>query len=174
MSDTVIIWLVWALVLFWATGAYNRMVRLRSQAISAYAALDAQFSAYVALVQNGFVTHAGDGLGGCEGLIGAATQFDGSLRAARGHPLDALTMRALGAAHEVLVRSWVRLHETPADLAGAPLPETLLAQWQQITVNVERARAEFNLRVQAYNHAIRQFPTRVLAWLFGFKAAHEI
>jgi hypothetical protein len=28
--------------------------------------------------------------------------------------------------------------------------------------------------VQAYNRAIRQFPARVLAWLFGFKAAHEI
>lgn len=172
MSDSVIIWLAWALLLFWATGAYNRLVRLRSQAIAAYAELDTQFSAYVALVQGRFVDHVLEA--GGEGLLGAATQFDGSLKAARAHPLDAMSMRALAAAHEVLELSWRRWHEAPADLAGAPLPETLLLQWQQITQNVERTRAEFNQRVQAYNRAIRQFPALVLAWLFGFKGAHEI
>lgn len=172
MSDSVIIWLAWALVLFWATGAYNRLVRLRSQAITAYAELDTQFSAYVTLVQNSFVAYASEG--GCEGLIGAASQFDGSLKAARAHPLDGMSMRALAAAHAVLERSWTRWHEEPADLAGAPLPEALLLQWQQITLNVERTRAEFNQRVLAYNRAIRQFPARLLAWLFGFKGAHEI
>lgn len=174
MSGSVIIWLVWAIALFWATGAYNRLVRLRAQAIAAFAELDEQFCAYVTLVQNGVAANTDEGAGVCEGLIGAAAQFDGSLKAARGHPLDAMAMRALASAHEVLRLSWARLRDEPGDLAGAPLPETLFAQWQQVAINVERTRADFNQRVQTYNQAIRQFPARLLAWLFGFKAAHEI
>lgn len=174
MSGSIIIWLAWAIALFWATGAYNRLVRLRAQAIGAFAELDAQFCSYVALVRHNFADNTAEGAAVYEGLLGAVTQFDGSLKAARGHPLDAMTMRALAAAHEVLSLSWARLRNEPGDLAGAPLPETLFAQWQQVALNVERTRAEFNQRVQAYNQAIRQFPARVLAWLFGFKAAHEI
>jgi LemA protein len=172
MSGSVILWLAWAIALFWATGAYNRLVRLRAQVIRAFAALDEQFRDGLALVQRNFASGQDEIHGLVEGLLGAAVQFDGSLKAARGHPLDAMRMQALTAAHEVLEQSWRRLREEPGDLAGGPLPEALLTQWQHATINIERSRAEFNQRVEAYNRGIRQFPARVLAWALGFKPAH--
>jgi LemA protein len=172
MSGSVILWLAWALALFWATGAYNRLVRLRGQIIRAFAALDEQFLEALALVQRNFVASQNEVHGLVDGLIGAAAQLDGSLKARRGHPLSALHMQALAAAYEVLLLSWRRLCEDPGDLAGAPLPEALLTQWQHAMINVERSRAEFNQRVHTYNHAIAQFPARLLAWALGFKPAH--
>lgn len=172
MSDSIILWLAWAIALFWATGAYNRLVRLRAKVIRAFAALDEQLRASLMLVQSNFVTSQNEVHGLVDGLIGAATQLDSSLKAARGHPLNALHMQALAAAHEVLLLSWRRLCEEPGDLAGAPLPEALLTQWQHAMINVERSRTEFNQQVQVYNHAIRQFPARLLAWALAFKPAH--
>lgn len=174
MSGSVTIWITCAVVLFWAIGAYNRLVRLRAQAITAFAALEDQFRHYVALVQRSFPALADDSLAARAGLVGAAQQFESSLRAARAHPLDAMAMRALETAHGALAASWLRLREAPPDLAGSPLPQTLQQQWEHITMAADLAKAEFDRYVQAYNEAIAQFPARLLAWLFGFKPAHLI
>lgn len=174
MNGSVIIWIAWAVVLFWAIGAYNRLVRLRSQAIAAFAALDDQFRHYVSLVQLSFPITPDDLVSTRAGLAAAAQQFESSLRAARAHPLDALAMRALETAYEALNASWLRLRNEPPDLAGPPLPETLQQQWAHITMVAEIAKTDFGRHVQIYNEAIVQFPARLLAWLFGFKPAHII
>jgi hypothetical protein len=83
-------------------------------------------------------------------------------------------MRALQTAHETLFMAWARLRDAPPDLAGEALPTVLLQQWGRITLHADKARNEFNLQVQAYNAAIQQFPAHLLAWLFGYKAAHTI
>ena len=44
------LWIFLALVLFWAVGAYNRLVRLRSTAIQAFGALDAHLMRWVAML----------------------------------------------------------------------------------------------------------------------------
>lgn len=174
MSGSVSFWIVSAVVLFWAIGAYNRLVRLRSKAIAAFAALDEQFRLYVTLVHGNFPVVSDDTVTARAGLAGAAQQFDTSLRDARRHPLDAMAMRALETAYETLGSSWVRLCNEPPDLAGAPLPETLRQQWEHIVSNADRMKAEFNQHVQAYNEAIVQFPAGLLAGLFGFKPAYLI
>ena len=164
-----------ALWLFWAVGAYNRLVRLRSQAISAFVPLEMQFAQYVTLVQNGFALPSETETQGLRaGMLAAARQFESSLKAARAHPLDALAMRALETAHLALCDYWTRLRNDPPDLAGEPLPAVLQQQWAHITVQAEIARDEFNRHVEAYNAAIVQFPAYVLARLFGFRAAHTI
>ena len=43
-------WIVAAVALFWAVGAYNRLVRLRSDANAAFAALEAELTKQVKLV----------------------------------------------------------------------------------------------------------------------------
>jgi LemA protein len=175
MSISVVIWLVWAVVLFWAVGAYNRLVRLRSQAIAAFAPLEMQFSQYVTLVQGSFsLSGEAEEAGLRAGMLAAARQFESSLKAARAHPLDALAMRALETAHVALSVSWARLRDEPPDLAGEPLPAVLQQQWAHIALQTDTARAEFNRQVQAYNEAIVLFPAHLLAWLFGFKPAHTI
>jgi len=186
MSDFVILWIVLAVLLFWSIGAYNRLVRLRAQAIAAFAAVDEQFTQYVTLVQTHFPSIGASSLqgpaghGGGEiplawtGLGGAAAQFEASLKEARAQPLDALAMSALGSAHEIFCLSWARVQNEPHDLAGSPLPDTLQLQWERISLYASRAGLEFNRPVAAYNAAIAQFPARLLAWVFGFKPAKTI
>jgi LemA protein len=175
MNVSVAIWVVWAVVLFWAVGAYNRLMRLRAQAITAFAPLELQLAQYVTLVQAGFALPTdAEEAGPRVGMLAAARQFDSSLRAARAHPLDALALRALETAQAALYESWARLREAPPDLAGEPLPAALQQQWAHITLQADHARIEFNRQIEAYNEAIMQFPARVLAWLFSFKAAHTL
>lgn len=175
MSDSVTIWIIAAVLLFWAVGAYKRLVRLRSQAIAAFVPLDAQFAHYAALVHGSFASiHDGGGPAAQAGLVGAALQLESSMKVARAQPLDVPVMRALETAHEALCASWARVRNEPPDLAGAPLPEALQLQWEHIARDAGNARAEFNRRVRDYNAAIRQFPAGLLAGLFGFSPAHEI
>jgi LemA protein len=53
--------------------------------------------------------------------------------------------------------------------AGTTLPE-LRSKLATIDTTLAFARGQFNESVEVYNHAIRQFPTRLLAGLFGFRA----
>ena len=175
MSDSVAVWLVCAVLLFWAVGAYKRLLRLRAQAIAAFAPLEAQFAHYAALVHNSFAAiHHDDGPAARAGLVGAALQLESSMKVARARPLDVLVMRALETAHEALCASWARVRNEPPDLAGGPLPQALQLQWEHIALNAGQARAEFNQHVQVYNAAVRQFPAALLARLFGFRPAHMI
>jgi LemA protein len=175
MSGSVTVWVLAAVLLFWAVGAYNRLVHLRSLALEAFVPLDVQFGHYVALVQNSFSGANSDTAPPAQaGLMGAALQFESSMKVARDHPLDTLIMRALETAHETLCTSWLRLRNEPPDLAGAPVPEALQQQWEHIALRADIARVDFNQRVQDYNAAVRQFPARMLAGLIGFKLAHQI
>ena len=175
MSGSVTIWALGAVLMFWAVGAYQRLGRLRAQAIAAFAPLDAQFGHYVALVKNNFAKGDSEYAPPAQaGLLGAALQFESSMAVARAYPLDVLVMRALETAHETLFTSWARVRSEPPDLAGDPLPVALQQQWEHIALDVGVARTEFNQRVHAYNAAIQQFPAVFLAWLFRLRPAHKV
>jgi LemA protein len=176
MSDSVVLWLAVAVLLFWAMGAYNRLVRCRSQGIVAFAVLEGLFHQYLELVK----THAPDAQGAepavaaWAALAAAADQFKASLRFAHAQPLHAPAMKALRTAHETLFESWTRLRELNADPADPVLLQALQTQWEQLAVRTEMARADFNRLVANYNEAIGQFPALLLAWLFGFKPAQAL
>ena len=55
-------------------------------------------------------------------------------------------------------------------VVGTDLPE-LNAKLATSDTALSFARAEFNAAVTAYNEAVRQFPTLLVAWLFNFRAA---
>jgi LemA protein len=173
MSNTVLFWIFCAIILFWGVGAYNRIVRLRAQAITAFAPLQSHYEQYVLVMHGHFESFDDeDRLSARSGLFNAVLQFDISLKAAGAHPLDSLVMRALETAHEALHGTWIRVCCEPQDLEGEPLPETLQKQWGDISLHAERDRAEFKHRVQDYNQGIQQFPANLLAWLFRFKPAY--
>ena len=186
MSDSVIVWFAIAVLLFWAMGAYNRLMRLRSQGIVAFAALEGLFNQYLLLVKTNFpdagAAHfahdASQGYGASSAalaaLVAAADQFSASLKVAHAKPLNGPTMSALRTAFETLCLSWVRLRNLPPDLAGAALPNPLQSQWELLAFQAEVARTEFNRRVANYNQAIDQFPALILARVFGFKPAQPI
>ena len=182
MPNPLIFWTCAALLLFWAVGAYNRMVRLRSEAKTAFAAFEAELNRQAELVHASLpasmipsgLTQPGELLDEVtalwSGLRAAATQLTASVTAMRPRPLDPEAAAALSEAHGVLMTAWSRVSQEANDLAGSSIPEALTQQWQLLSVRTGAAGEQFNQSVVRYNEAIRQFPAVLLAVLFGFKA----
>lgn len=176
-SSSWIWWTVAAVLTFWAVGAYNRLVRLRSDANTAFAALEAELGRQLALVDTCLAPEeshpASQFEGGSAfwgGLEGAAAQFRASLAAARLRPLEPERIAALGSAQEVLHMAWERAERDDAhDLAGPRLPENVTSERAQLVRETQVAIGHFNQAVARYNEAIDEFPALLLAWLFGFK-----
>ncbi len=182
MTDSAIPWIALALALFWSVGAYNRLVRLRSQAIAAFVVLDGRLSHYVALVDDNLEAlrelspahlpvepDAGPAIDRA-GLLGACTQFQASLRVVRRQPLDAGAMAALHTAHAALQARWARVLEQEFVIQH-PVAPTHQPSWAENSQLATHAIAEFNRAVLAHNAAITQFPALMLARLFGFRPA---
>ena len=184
-------WIGGALALFWFVGAYNRLVRLRSAALQAYATLDAALVRQLEFVQ----ARAAEADAGA--TAGAESPSDASLQAASGQlatllaatrlrALDPAGIAALGTALRVMVAAWQRLHpeavvsfeadgtlSRPAPLNGK---DELLADgapiaWPEPSAAAEIARGQFNLAVAQYNAAIGQFPALLVAWIMQLRPA---
>lgn len=175
-------WVIAAFTVFWSVGAYNRLVRLRSDANAAFAALESELHKQVQLVhgcvppeeeqqQSQFT--GGSAFWG--GLQGAAAQLSASLASAKARPLDPERIAALGAAQEILSMAWDRAERDDAhDLAGPRLPEDFSGERAQVVRMTQAATEHFNQAVGRYNEAIAQFPAVLLAWLFGFHPARGL
>ena len=175
MSDSVMLWSVVAMLLFWAMGAYNRLMRLRSQGIAAFAALEQLFDQYLLMLKRDAPGQGSDASSAAwAALAAAADQFRASLRVAHSQPLNGPTTSALRTAYETLCLSWSRVQALPPDPDGAALPDSLQSQFEQLAHQADMARADFNRAVANYNAAIGQFPALVLASLFGFRPAQPI
>ncbi|MGV3680820.1 MAG: LemA family protein [Acidovorax sp.] len=194
MWSSPLLWILVAILLFWALGAYNRLTRLRSSVVQAFGAVDAHLVRLIALlgefdavqghrhisdpaVPGGTADHVPQPQGPVldpakvAALRGATTQMGASLAVARSQPLQRDALAALTAARSVLDVTW-RSVVTEADGPGA---REMLAPW---SIRWEEHHAQIDLAVQVINHAaeqhdaaIHQFPARLLAWVFGFKAA---
>lgn len=180
-------------MLFWALGAYNRLTRLRSSVVQAFGAVDAHLVRLIALLgefdavqghHSAAPAAVSDGAANSSephaplldpakvaALRGATTQMGASLAVARSQPLQRDALAALTAARSVLDATW-RSVVTEADGPGV---REMVAPW---SIRWEEHHAQIDLAVQVINHAaeqhdaaIHQFPARLLAWVFGFKAA---
>lgn len=174
MSDSVMAWVFIAVLLFWSMGAYNRLVRLRSQGISGFATLESVLMQYSVMVKTNCPATDDDCCEAWLGLAAASDQFTVCLKVVQAKPLNGPAMQTLQTALETLTLCWSRLRDLPPDLAGSALPGTLQTQWDSVAMQAEVARIEFNKRVELYNEAIHQFPALLLAWVFGFKPAMPI
>lgn len=185
LSSSVLLWLAVGLLAFWSVGAYNRLVRLRSTALQAFGALDAQLLGHAGLVETA-VAESESRVAADAGvdpvsapvavpealaaLQAASSQFASSLSAARARPLDREAMAALAAARDVLAMAWQN-SQTAALPAEGIEPEGLRARWEQWTRQSQKACTQFNEAVGLHNAAVSQFPALLLAKLFGFKIA---
>lgn len=186
MSNSLVLWGVAAVLLFWSVGAYNRLVRLRSDANGAFAALEAELRQQAELVHASLpaslihtgLTQPGELLDEVTqlwaGLRAAATQLTTAVAAMQPRPLDPEAAAALSEARDVLTSAWARVGQEANDLAGSSIPEGLEQQWLQLSVQSRSAAERFNQAVGRYNHAISEFPALLLAGLFGFKQARGI
>jgi LemA protein len=179
-------WIAAAVVVFWFVGAHNRLVRLRSTAMQAYAALDGALVRQLEFVQARIATQPE-----ADGALRAATdQLTALLAATRLRPLDARAIAPLATALRVLLAAWARVYpdevtsfdtdgtlSRPAPLDGSesaasarPMADEPMA-WPEPSAVAEIARGQFNAAVANYNASIRQFPAFIVAWAFRLRPA---
>jgi LemA protein len=186
MWNPLVLWGLAALLMFWSVGAYNRLVRLRSDANAAFAAMAAELVQQADLVHASMpasmiptgLTQPGELLDEVtalwSGLRAAATQLTSSVAAMRAHPLDPEGAAALAEARDVLMAAWTRVSHEAHDLAGSSIPDALTQQWQQLSAQARACGEHFNQAVGRYNAAIAEFPALLLAGMFGFKPARGV
>jgi LemA protein len=166
------VWSLAALLLFWAIGAYNRLVRLRAQAIAAFAPLEQAMAGLPALLEANFSQPVAEAtapdLVSVE-LMAAGKRFADALRLARATPLAVAAVDELAKAYQDLGGNLAKVSALPDDLSTPNIAAALQANWDQMALLVQVARADFNRRVQLYNDAIGQFPALLVASAAGLK-----
>ena len=160
-----------AVVVFWIVGAYNRMVRLRNDLVARFVAVDERYRQRHVLLHSQLdllSTALASAAPRLEALRAACRQADAAREHARARPGAASAVNSLRVADAILADARSRL--PVQSIAGADLPELN----QRLAVSdtaLAFARSEFNAAVAAYNQAVRQFPTVLVAQLFGFRMA---
>jgi LemA protein len=166
-----------ALLVFWMLGAHNRLVALRNDIGAAWAQVDEpmqQRAAAVTPLASGLRSHLADEHGTLDAVLAALAQVQSACDALRPRPAAAPRAAALGVAESALSAALARLlallEHHPELNADASLAAHVAAL-RDATQRLAFARQLFNNAVAVYNEAAEQFPTRVLARLFGFGAA---
>lgn len=174
-----------ALVGFWVLGAYNRLVRLRNAAVEAWAPIDAQLRRRQALAFELAELLAGEdemrdevGRTTLQTVVAATRQAQAAADHAQVRPSKAGAIQSLSLAEQVLEGALrplrVVIGSRPALLADAALAERLQAALQglhEADAQLAFVRRMFNDAVRAYNGALHEMPTRVVAGAFGFRPA---
>lgn len=160
-----------AVLLFWIVGAYNRVVRLRSDIVARFVPLDQRLREREQLLTR-LVETLATALPGAaarlDALAAATRQADTAREHARTRPGAAGAVTSLRVAEKILAEARSQLPVAAA--AGGTLPE-LAAAIETVELALGFARDEFNAAVIGYNRAVGQFPTIIIARLFGFRSA---
>lgn len=172
--DTLVFIVLFALLVFWAVGAYNRLMRLKNTIASAFGQIDVQLKRRHELIPQ-LVDAAKKYLqheqGTPEAVVAACHQALSASDAVRSRPADAGAAAALAAAEQALDDSLGRLFalaEACPELKADPAIRGLGEELTSTENKVGFARQAYNDAVLDYNHAQGQFPALLIARLFGF------
>ena len=175
-------WGLCALTVFWALGAYNRLVRLRAQVVSRYAELMVALSGLIELAQNTLSEGVSDTAGPRQDanashiaacwrrLNHTSTQASVALARMQEHCLLPQSAHDLNDAWRQFEQTWEELKVSPWGL----LSEGVRSQWHTQHLLAQPLLNNFNLSVSAYNQAIALWPASVLAKVLGFKPAQGL
>ena len=163
-----------ALVVFWAVGAYNRLVRLKNVIANAFGQIDVQLKRRYDLVPNlveaakEYLQHERETL---EAVIVARNQARNASDAVRSRPTHAQAITALMAAEQVLDHSLGKLFALAEAYPELKADETIRELSEELTSTENRvtfARQAYNDAVLGYNNAQGQFPALLIARIFSF------
>ena len=166
---------VLAVLVFWAVGAYNRLMRLKNIIANAFGQIDVQLKRRYDLIPNlveaakKYLGHERETL---EAVITARNQAKSASDAVRSRPANALAVTRLAVAEQALTNSLGSLFalneaypELKADETIRDLSEELTSTENKVTFS----RQAFNDAVLDYNDAQGQFPAVLVAKLFSFE-----
>jgi len=178
MFDAWEFWLFIAISVFWAVGAYRRLVDLRSQVTRQFAVLEDMMLRYQGLVQDattaavtapsGWQTAVAPelGAGHWTRLQVAANLSAMALARMQEHPLEPSSAIALVATSRDLQDAWEAL--THPDVYYVSVPPELIQRWAELSIAIQPDLQRFNQAVQNYNEAIAMFPASWMARAFHF------
>ncbi len=172
--------LVAAVLFFWATGAHNRLVRLRNRVAQAGARLAealAQRSEALAQLLAALHEPMSAEAGSLLALATAQAQEQAAARALAQRPLDAAAARDWLAAQAPLDSAAARvlaLVDQHADLKQQDAVSQALERWQESSSRLVLLRQAFNDATDAHNGALAQFPTHLLVRFFRFEASGRV
>ena len=179
MTDSAWFWLIVAVVVFWAVGAYRRLTGLRAQVNRQFAVLEELLLRYQALVQEattGAVTSPGSWQSSIAPELAAShwtrLQVAANLSAMaiahmQEHPLESSSVVALAATHRDLEAAWASLIHP--DVYYVSVPESLTQRWSELGISLQPDLQRFNQTVLAYNEAIALFPASWMARALKYK-----
>lgn len=158
-----------ALVLFWAVGAHNRLVRLRSEVIRQWSSVDAVWLRLLVRLQGGLAARQSladeQGLKELELLQAVCDELMEALLQMRLQPLVPSHQKQVIAQHLKLVAE-IRLLQQTAPQAIQPDLEIALNRMRQ---TLPAAVIPYHVAVGAYNDALAMRPASWLARRLNFK-----
>ena len=163
-----------ALLVFWAVGAYNRLVRLKNAIANAFGQIDVQLKRRYDLIPNlveaakKYLIHEQATL---EAVISARNQARAASDVVRSRPANALAVTTLAAAEQALGGSLGHLFAVAEAYPDLKADQTIRELSEELTSTenkVSFARQAFNDAVLDYNNAQGQFPAVLIARMFSF------
>ena len=163
-----------AVLIFWAVGAYNRLVRLKNMIANAFGQIDVQLKRRYDLIPNlveaarKYLSHERETL---EAVITARNQAKSASDAAKARPSNALAVTTLAVAEQALSSRLGQLFALSEAYPELKADETIKGLSEELTSTENKvgfARQAFNDAVLDYNNAQGQFPAVLVAKLFSF------
>ena len=163
-----------AMLVFWAVGAYNRLVRLKNIIANAFGQIDVQLKRRYDLIPNlveaakKYLQHEQATL---EAVISARNQARSASDTVRSRPGKTDAVIALAAAEQTLDSSLGRLFALAEAYPDLKADQTIRELSEELTSTENKvgfARQAYNDAVLDYNNAQGQFPALLVARLFGF------
>ncbi len=170
-------WVVLGVLLvavFWAVGAYNRLVRLKNAIANAFGQIDVQLKRRYDLVPNlvevarKYLAHEAETL---EAVIAARNHARAAEQTAAASPLNAGALGALAGAEQVLGGALGRLFAVAEAYPDLKADQTMRELSEEIASTENRigfARQAYNDHVLEFNDSAAQFPTLIIARIFAF------
>ena len=166
-----------AAIVFWAVGAYNRLVSLRNRFKNAFAQIDVQLKRRYDLIPNlvetakAYMKHERETL---ENVTRARNTAVTANAAAAANPGSAAAIQGLTAAEGALSGALSKLFALAEAYPDLKANQNMMQLTEELTGTENKisfARQSFNDSVMTYNTAAQQFPTNVIAGVFSFTPA---
>jgi LemA protein len=162
---------------FWALGAYNRVMALRGAVVAAWQQLDAVIQARQQAI--GSLIDAVDGALASErpaidAMVSAQVRVATSAEVVRRRPTSVEPLVVLAKSEVELSAALTRLQALIEQLGDRRHGDDVAGPTKEIAelaVRERFLRQGFNDAANAYNAAVAQFPTRLLARAFRFERA---
>jgi LemA protein len=169
-----------ALTVFWAVGAYNRLMRLKNAIADAFAAIDLQFKDRHDILLK-LIEAAGEYLqherATLTGLMQARNAVSSANDAVRARPAASGPVRALQGAEKKLQEQLETLWRVAADTLALQADLRV----RELTQQLVQSQGQLAFACQGFNHCVgnfnsarRQFPPLLVARLFGLQPALKL